>query len=39
MKNYKNKPSFVSPEGSKATANKTGINFMFFILIFVKNSL
>ena len=39
MKNYKIKPSFVRPEGPKARANKTSINIMIFILIFVKNCL
>ena len=37
MKNYKIKTSFVSLEGPKARANKTGINFRIFILIFVEN--
>ena len=31
MKNNKNKTSFVNPEGPKAWANKTGINFIIFI--------
>ena len=35
MKNYKLKTSFVSTESLKARANKTGINFMNFISIFV----
>ncbi len=39
MKNYKIKTIFVSPEGPEARANKTGINFMIFISIFVDNSL
>ena len=39
MKNYRIKTSFVSPEGPKTRANKTGINFMIFILIFVVNCL
>ena len=30
MKNYKNKTSFISPEGQKARAKKTGINIMIF---------
>ncbi len=30
MKNYKIKNSFVSPEGAKARAYKTGIDFMIF---------
>ena len=33
------KASFVIPEGPKARANKTGINFMIFILSFVENCL
>ena len=37
IKNYKIKNSFVRPEGPKARAYKTGINFM--ILIFVENCL
>ena len=36
MNNCKIKTSFVGPEGPKARANKTGIHFMTFILIFVK---
>ncbi len=39
MKNFKIKTSFVSREGPKARADKTGINFMIFILIFVENCL
>ncbi len=39
MKNFKIKTSFVSREGPKARADKTGINFMIFVLIFVENSL
>ena len=31
--------TFVSPEGPEAQANKAGINFMVFILIFVENYL
>ena len=34
---YKINPSFDSPEEPKARANKTGINIMIFILIFVEN--
>ena len=37
--NYENKRSFVRPEKPKAQANKTGINFMLFILTFVDNCL
>ncbi len=33
MKNYKIKPSFVSPEGPKVFANKTGIIFLNLILV------
>ena len=33
------KTSFVSREGPKARADKTGINFMIFSLIFVENCL
>ena len=36
MKNYKIKPSFVSTKGAKCRSNKTGIDFMIFILIFVE---
>ena len=36
MKNYKIKNSLKMPEGPKAQANKTGINLMIFISIFVK---
>jgi len=39
MKNYKIKISFVSSKGPKARANKTSINFIIFISIFVKNCL
>ena len=39
MKNYKIETSFVSPDGPKALAYKTGINFMIFILMFVENCL
>ena len=39
MKNYKIKTNFVSSEGPKARANKTGINFMILIFIFVENCL
>ena len=39
MKNFKIKTSFVSTEGPKAQDNKTGINLMIFILIFVDNRL
>ena len=35
MKKIKIKTSFFSPEGPKARAKKTGIDFMIFILIFV----
>ena len=35
-KNYKIKTSFIIPERPKTKANKTGINFMIFILIFVE---
>ncbi len=31
------KTIYVTPEGLKALANKTGTNFMIFILIFVEN--
>ena len=37
MKNNKIKTSFVSPEGPKARATQTGINFMIIILMFVEN--
>ena len=36
MKNYMIKTSFIRPEGKKAIGNKTIINFMIFILIFVE---
>ena len=39
MKNYKIKTSIINPEGPKAQDNKTGINIMIFILIFLKNYL
>ena len=39
MKDNKIKTSFVSSEGLKARTDKTGINSMIFILIFVKNCL
>ncbi len=39
MKNYTIETNFVSHEGTKARAEKTGINFMIFILIFVENCL
>ncbi len=39
MKKFKIKTSFVSRKGTKARADKTGINFMIFILIFVENCL
>ena len=39
MKNHNIKTSFVSHEGPNARANKTGINFMNFILTFVENCL
>ncbi len=39
MKNFKIKTSFLSLEGLKAQAKKTGINFMIFILIFAENCL
>ena len=35
MKKYKFKTSFVNTEGPKSRANKTGINFIIFILILV----
>ena len=37
MKNHKINTNFVSLEGPKARANKSGINFMILILIFVEN--
>ncbi len=39
MKNYEEniKTNFVSPEGAKAQADKTGIIIMILILIFVEN--
>ena len=37
MKNFKTKTSFCKPEGPKAQGNKTGINFMMIILMFVEN--
>ena len=37
MKNFKIKTSFESPDGPKARANKTNINNMIFILLFVEN--
>ena len=37
LKNWKIKTSIVSPERTKARANKTVINFMIFILIIVQN--
>ena len=37
--NYIIKICFVRPEGSKARADITGINFRIFILIFVENCL
>ena len=36
MKNYQTKTNFVIPQGLTARANKTGINFMIFIVIFVE---
>ena len=39
MKNYKIKPSFVSPKGPKARFNKTGNNITNFILKLVENCL
>ena len=38
-KKYKIKTSFVRPEELKARANKTGLNFIIFILIFMENCL
>ena len=35
----KHKASFVYPEGPNAQANRAGINFVIFILIFVENCL
>ena len=37
MQNYKIKTSFVNPETPKAPADKTGINFMIFILFIIEN--
>ena len=37
MKNYKIKAIFLRHERLKDQANKTGINFMMFILIFVES--
>ena len=37
MKKYKMKTSFVRPDRPKARDNKTGINFMITIKIFVGN--
>ena len=39
MKNYKMKTAFISAKGVKVRSNKTGIDFMIFILIFVENCL
>ena len=39
MKKYKIKNSFESPERPRTRVNKTGINFMIFILILVENCL
>ena len=39
IKDYKIKTSFVRPEGLKAWNNKTIIDFMILILIFVENCL
>ena len=40
MKNYENiKTSFVRLKEAKALGNKTGNNFMIFILIFMENCL
>ena len=36
MKNYQTKTNFVIPQGLTARANKTGINLMIFIVIFVE---
>ena len=36
-KNYKIKISFNSPDGPKARANKTCVNLMIFVVIFVEN--
>ena len=39
METYKIKTSFISPEGPKARANKTGNNIKISNLIFVENCL
>ena len=39
MKNFKNETSCVSSEEPNALSDKTGINFMIFILIFLENCL
>ena len=39
MENYKIETSSISPEGPKYRTNKTGPNFMIFILIFVEHCL
>ena len=39
MKNHKINPCFVSIEGPKNRAYKTGIDIMLFILLFVENCL
>ena len=39
IKNYNNKTSFVIPEWTEGPVNKTGINFMIFMLIFMANIL
>ena len=39
MKKIKIETRMYSLEGPKARANKTGINFMIFILLFVENCL
>ena len=38
-KKYETKTGFVRPERLKIRANKTGINFMILILIFLGNGL
>ena len=39
IKYYRIKASIASPEGPMVWANKTGINFMIFILMFMENLL
>ncbi len=39
MKNNKTDTSFVVPDGRKDLANKTGIDFIIFILKFLENNL